>query len=230
MMKARPLRMAAIYQTLADVSKRLEDLFSAAAWRDRARRWSERAQGVDFSGVVRAEEAGLDPNRAQAYVSSGTKWLRRLFKDLSITPDDRILDVGCGKGGAMKVMLGFPFARVDGIEASERIAEVARANFAKLRIPAHRYAVITADATTFTALDDYNYVYLYNPFSCDVMAAFIANLAVSLARTPRPFTLIYDNPVCHDTIIASGAFRPLPSSHRDETGNPINMYAGPAGA
>lgn len=124
----------------------------------------------------------------------------------------------------MNIMLEFPFARVDGVELAESTAEVARSNFRKLRVPADRWRIFTADAAEFSALDDYNYVYFYNPFASEVMEMFIAQLAASVRRTPRVVTLIYDHPVCHQAIVASGAFRQLPSNYRDETGNPISLY------
>ena len=199
-------------------------LFSPGVWADRLQRWRERIAGVDFSGVVYPSEAGLDPALAQAHVGSGDKRLRAVLRDLRISAADRIIDIGCGKGSAMKIMLEFPFARVDGIEASESIAAVARANFSKLRTPPERYRVISADAAQFTSVDDYNYIYFYNPFACEVMAAFMKNLVESLERAPRRLTVVYDNPVCDETILATGIFRKLDPDYRDRVGNPIRIY------
>jgi SAM-dependent methyltransferase len=199
-------------------------LFSPRVWADRLQRWRERIAGVDFSGVVYPSEAGLDPALAQAHVGSGDKRLRAVLRDLDISAADRIIDIGCGKGSAMNVMLEFPFARVDGIEASESIAAVARANFAKLRIAPERCHVMLADAMQFTSVDDYNYIYFYNPFACEVMAAFMKNVVKSVERTPRRLTVVYDNPVCHESILTTGIFRKLDRNYRDRVGNPIRIY------
>jgi len=168
---------------------------------------------------------GLDPQRARAHVASGDKWLRRALKDLPITAADRMIDVGCGKGSAMKVMLEFPFSRVDGIELGEPIAAIARSNFRTLEVPPERYAVITADAAEFTDLDQYTYVYFYNPFTAAVMSSFMANLKASVERSPRRVTIVYDNPLCHDAVVAGGVFRKLPRDYPDATGNRIYVYS-----
>ena len=202
----------------------IRTLFSPTVWKDRFQRWSERARGVDFSLVVLPEEVGLDPKRSVSHVASGNKWLRRALADLPITPADRIIDVGCGKASAMKVMLDFPFARVDGVEAADAIAQVARANFRKLGIAPERYRIVTADATEFTALDEYSYVYMYNPFSCEVMASFMSNLAASVERAPRRVTILYDNPLCHDTIVGGGVFKKTDRDYPDAWGNRIYVY------
>jgi cyclopropane fatty-acyl-phospholipid synthase-like methyltransferase len=50
------------------------------------------------------------------------------LNDLNITANDSIIDIGCGKGSAMLSMLGFPFARVDGVELSQQIGSIAIRN------------------------------------------------------------------------------------------------------
>jgi hypothetical protein len=57
------------------------------------------------------------------------------------------------------------------------------------------------DAGDFFELDSYDVVYMYNPFPAKVISAVVSNLANSLARAPRPLTVIYLNPTCHDSIV-----------------------------
>jgi SAM-dependent methyltransferase len=206
----------------------IERLVSARHWQGRFQRWREKMAGVDFSTVVFPEEIGLDPQRAQLVAPSGNRWLRAVFDEMGICAADAVLDVGCGKGSAMRLMLEFPFFRVDGIEASERIAEIARANFDKLGVSRARVRVMTADAAAFTALDRYNFIYFYNPFSCEVMSSFMANLRESWRRAPRLLTIVYDNPVCHDTVVEGAVFRKADRDYPDETGNRIYVYSTPA--
>jgi cyclopropane fatty-acyl-phospholipid synthase-like methyltransferase len=42
--------------------------------------------------------------------------------DLKINSNDRILDIGCAKGSAIRCMLKFPFAAVDGVEISKELS------------------------------------------------------------------------------------------------------------
>jgi hypothetical protein len=107
----------------------------------------------------------------------------------------------------MKTMLKFPFARVDGIELSESIAELARSNFRSLRVAQRKLRVMTSDATAFNEpLDEYTHIYMYNPFHAPVMKVVAENLRRSLERRPRELTVIYRNPVCHAELVQTGAF------------------------
>jgi SAM-dependent methyltransferase len=212
--------------TLRDMPK----LFTRRALRDHAVGLQDRLRGLDFVRMVWPEEVGLDPNDANPSTPSGDRWLRDVFRDLRIRPQDSIIDIGCGKGSAMRVMLRFPFGRVDGIELSEQIAAIARSNFRRLRVPAERCRIHTANAAEFGDLDGYTYVYLSNPFSCSVMRRFVANVSASLARSPRPLSIIYDNPVCQDAVIATGQFSRV-AQYPDAWGNAIAVFANrPAGS
>lgn len=202
----------------------IDRFISVRHWHGRIQRWCERLAGVDFSTVVSPEQAGLDPRHAEIVAPSGNRWLRAVFDDLGVTSADAVLDVGCGKGSAMRLMLNYPFRRVDGVEASGQIAAIARANFATLKVSLDRYEVMTGDAAAFTALDEYNHIYFYNPFSCEVMASFMTHLRESLRRLPRPFTIVYDNPVCHDQVVEGGVFCKVDRDYPDETGNRIYVY------
>jgi protein-L-isoaspartate O-methyltransferase len=107
----------------------------------------ETIQGVDFATVVEPEEVGLDSKYVKRSSPSGKKYLVRLLKDLHVSDQDTILDIGCGKGSAMLAMLKFPFARVDGIELSKEISEIAIRNFTNLK--KERWHVFNGDAITF---------------------------------------------------------------------------------
>lgn len=183
----------------------------------------EKLRGVDFSTEVHVDELGLDPNLSVGYHPSGDKYLRQLLKGLVISNQDRILDIGCGKGSAILVMLKFPFAQVDGVEISEDLAKIARRNFKLLGVPAGRIHIVRMNAAKFTQLDAYNFIYLYNPFRRPVFRNVLSNLTNSLKRKPRKMTLIYNNPAYHDDVLNSGFFE-LASKHPDKWGNKIFVY------
>lgn len=173
-------------------------------------------RGIDLNGVT-AEELGLDPNRSVFYADSGPD-LEQVLGTFEISPSDIALDMGCGKGGAM-ITLAKHFSRVDGVEISPQLAEIARKNLA--RAHAQNSEVYCADATEFTDFDRYTVVYMFNPFSAPVVAQALANLRESLRRKPRALRLIYRNPVCDEVVTAAG-FRRV-ATHNIGT-QPIYIY------
>lgn len=167
--------------------------WAPSSWEHHLYGQAEADPALDFDGAVLPEDAGLDPRRAVRSTPSSHRHLRALLDAVPVRATDAILDVGCGKGSAMRVMLDYPFARVDGVELGASIAETARRNFARLEVPYTRCQVHTADAADFDALDGYTHAYLYNPFSIEVLRGFLSQLDASLQRAPRVFHLLYAN-------------------------------------
>ena len=194
-------------------------------WNDRILRWRDRFERVDFSTIAMPEELGLDPRESNHSSPSDNRPLRRVLRDLPINAGDRIIDIGCGKGSAMRLMLRFPFAAVHGLEISPQLAAIARQNFSRLRLPESRWQVFTGSAGNFHSLDTYNYVYLYNPFGPSTMQRFLHALAESLERLPRPLTLIYANPVWKEQVKGLGVLQLQRDHYRDTWGDPIFVYS-----
>ena len=91
-----------------------------------------------------------------------------------MTSSDNILNVGCGKGGAILRMKKFKFSNVDGIEVAKQNAEVARNNFDKLRV--NNFRIFNIDAIEFNGYSDHNYFYMYSPFLGIVMKLVITRI------------------------------------------------------
>ena len=179
----------------------------------------EQSRDLDFSKVVPSTDLGYDGALVIQCSPSGNKYLTSLLKDLFLTSSDNVLDIGCGKGSAILRMAKFKFNNVDGIEIAKQNAEVARANFEKLRVDNVR--IFNIDATLFNGYDNYNYFYMYNPFPEVVMQLVISRLLSQISEGKK-ITIIYNNPVCHKTIIGAG-FRLL-KVYPDQWGNGINVY------
>ena len=178
----------------------------------------DRCRGLDFLSRVEPAEAGLDPARAFRSTPSGDRYLRNVLSQLEIRSGDRILDVGCGKGSAMRCMLRFPFARVDGIELAPALAAIAERNFA--RLGRRRARVFAMDACSFTGYGDYRFIYFYNPFPPAVMEPVARSIANSMISET---VLIYNNPTCHDQVAGAGFH--LIHTFPDRWGNGTAIYA-----
>jgi SAM-dependent methyltransferase len=172
------------------------------AWKHLPYQLRMKAQGIDLRWTS-LEETGLSEERCYRYSDSGGPNLEELLDRLTISPlSDSVLDIGCGKGGALISFAKYPFARVDGVEISPALSRIAQANMKKLGI---RHAnVFCCDAAIFTELDAYSFFYLYNPFPRDVTAAVLHNMEASLRRRLRQVTLIYKNPVFHELVLGAG--------------------------
>ncbi|MBF0126894.1 MAG: hypothetical protein HQM02_06745 [Magnetococcales bacterium] len=173
-------------------------------------------KGLDFCLRVRPEAVGLDPEKVYCSSPSGNEYLYFLLQDIGITCNDRIMDIGCGKGSAMRTMLSFPFARIGGIEISGSIGETAKRNFERLK--ADRVEVYIGDAVRFEGYGGYNMYYLYNPFSMDTLEQVLERIRNSTSEDQEKI-IIYNNPVFGEKVIEAG-FGKL-KEYPDEWGNGI---------
>ena len=182
----------------------------------------EKTRGIDFSAVIKPEEVGLDPSNVERSQPSGNKYLKRLLKDINVRDNDSIIDIGSGKGSAMRIMLKFPFEKVDGIELSKHIAEIAKRNLKKLN--ADRSKVFNCDATIFQYYNKYNMFYFFNPFPAKVMYNVISKINQAIQGLDREILIIYNNPVCHDIILSQGTFYKV-KEYPDEWDKQIYIYS-----
>lgn len=125
---------------------------------------------------------------------------------LEIKKTARIVELGCGKGAAMITLAKFPFARITEVKISQALIETAQTNLALVISGRRRHDIELCryDATDLRDLDDFNFVYFFNPFKAPVMRAVIENLGASLTRNPRRCTIIYWFPTCHDVLVSGG--------------------------
>jgi predicted RNA methylase len=177
----------------------------------RYRLWNK-WKGVDVAFASTAD-LGLPP--PHFHYSSGGPVLARVFRTIDIPPGSVALDLGSGKGGAALTLSRAGFAEVIGVELSGTLVEVARRNAERLGRPNVRF--FQGDAAAFQDYDRVTHIFMYNPFPCEVMTHVMTNLHASLDRAPRPMTIVYRKPLCHEVIMASGLFEAGPERrHRPD--------------
>jgi SAM-dependent methyltransferase len=179
--------------------------------------------GIDISSVP-LSRLGLDHSRAHNHANSGGPDLELVLRELGIGPEHSILDLGCGKGGALLTMARFPFRRIAGLDLSSEMISIARANMGRLDGVSERVELIEGDAARFADYDDFTHVYMYNPFPREVMRCALDMMEASLVRRPRTLTIIYKNPRFHDEIVRSGVF--VETRRFDHSGHPFVVYVG----
>jgi SAM-dependent methyltransferase len=163
--------------------------------------------GLDTS-KTQLEPDHFHPDRV-TYQPSGWRYLRRGLRGLDVGPSDVFVDFGAGKGRVLCQAARYPFARVIGVEISDRLADVARANVDRNR---HRFTcqaveVVTADAVDYQIPDDLTVAYFYHPFAGRTFETVIDRLVESIERKPRRVTIVYACPGLERYILASGHFR-----------------------
>jgi SAM-dependent methyltransferase len=124
---------------------------------------------------------------------------RSLIGGLDIAHSDySFIDLGAGKGRVLLIASHFRFRRVVGIELSEKLAQIARANVAVYRSAEQRCRnidVVVGDAGEIDFPAGPMVIYLYNAFDAVVLGQVSTRLAASLARSPRDVLLLYVNPI-----------------------------------
>ncbi len=153
----------------------------------------ERSLGVDTKpdGRWRQELPSVD---CHGYLPLPYDSIQKAIERAAINPEhDVFLDYGSGKGRAVITAATYPFRRVIGIDVSESLNEIARANLRSARPKLHSRTVqvITADARDYRLPDDATVLYFYNPFRDEVMQAVQREIRRSLDAVPRNIKILY---------------------------------------
>ncbi len=166
----------------------------------------DRTHHTDFGGYIPSDVLKNHSVGGNGYEPSYP--IPNLIRELCIGENDSLIDLGCGKGYAMYGFADLPFSRIDGLEYDHRLADIARANFARLFPGSDRFHVVEGDAALFSDYNRYTFVYLYNPFKEQVVAQVCDALVESLRRAPRRLTIVYQAPF-HWNVLKSHGFVPV---------------------
>jgi 23S rRNA G2445 N2-methylase RlmL len=87
-----------------------------------------------------------------------------------------------------------PWRKIIGLEISPQLLEKARRNLERMRGRRCRDVQwVNADAAKYELDDDVTTIFLFNPFSGDVLRAVLDNIQESLRRRRRKVTVLYKN-------------------------------------
>lgn len=153
--------------------------------------------GLDF-GIIESREHNIF-----ACQDSGPI-VETILSFIDIHPTDTILDIGSGKGGTVIAFSKHQFKHVGGIEIYKNIYEISKKNISKTS--SKNITVYLGDARFFDKYDDYNFFYVFNPFSEIIMKGVLDKIRESYTNRKRRIVLIYLNPVYHNIVSKSGIF------------------------
>ncbi len=179
--------------------------------------FKDKLSGYDFLSTISPKEIGLDPDKFSRCSPSASKYLFKLLDTLSITNKDTILDIGCGKGSVLNLLINYEFRKISGIEISRELSEICSKNMIKKKDI--RIKVINKDARKFDSYDEYNYFYMYNPCSAEILTPIIRKIKESASNNK---TIIYNFPK-YEEVLIKNEFKYI-STFDDEWGNGIKIF------
>lgn len=189
--------------------------------------WLEAEYGVDFVKTIAKETFDYDYRFATNSGASRQMGLvdvichieERLFLDIR---DKKVLDIGCGKGGAMELFSQSEFAKVDGIEYSKSISEIARKN---MKLLGNDSNVLNLSATEYDRYEDYDILYMYDPFRGEVFREVLKKLEQAAIKRNKPTLLVYANPYHHKDIVEGGVFSLVSIVDTDFFHRDVHIYS-----
>jgi Histone methylation protein DOT1 len=166
----------------------------------------ERRSGTRTGGEVSMEELGLADYNRQYYKPSHWLALRRALPRRDLGSNDVFIDFGSGMGRVVLQAGRYPLKRVIGVELSEELNAIARANLKRdrERLACRDVELVTSDALEYEIPDDVTIAYFYNPFRGDIFSTVIDRLIATVDRNPRRLRIIYLNPTEHDVLMGTG--------------------------
>lgn len=164
--------------------------------------WLERGRADPTAGKHELADLAIDSaNRDSGVHYLATPW--RVLDWVQATlpankADWTFLDLGCGKGRALRSALDHGYGKVLGVEFAADLAATARA-FVAAHPHARQATVHHGDAAEFPLPGGPLVVFLFNPFGPPVINAVAERIAACHAAAPRPIVVAYLNPV-HDEV------------------------------
>ena len=152
-------------------------------------------KGLDFTGRIENTD-----KRLRGY--EGCYPIHPILKNLNITISDSVIDIGCGKGMFLYYASKYKFKRIDGIEYSLKLTDIAKRN--ALIISDKRIHIYNQDAREYSDYDRYNYFFINNPFSAEIMEEVVVKLKESYLSNNRKMTVIYQFPFNQELFVKYG--------------------------
>lgn len=153
--------------------------------------------GISSDGEILMDEFGITDGTCHHYLATGYRRFRQLMRLITIRAgEDVFLDFGSGMGRAIVLAATFPFRKVIGVELVRELHSVAEENVrrARPRLRCRDIELYNTDARKFRIPPEVTVIYLWNPFSGDVLAEVIRNIRGSVLESPRTVTILHLSP------------------------------------
>ena len=161
--------------------------------------FKEKIRGLDFTmrDLHLIKETG---GVFHGYSKTDEAHARMIFDTLGIDLNQKLLDVGCGKGAFLREAARQPFGKIAGIEIDKNLVRIAKKNFKILGLD-KKVQIINSDALEFNHYDAFNIFYFFNPFDKEVMEQVADRIENSHMNQ---YYMILHNPTCAEVVETHG--------------------------
>jgi hypothetical protein len=178
-----------------DWNNRVDTTSATVGWRDR---------------LLGAFHSTYQPTEASLF----HEMLERLKIDFS---KFTFIDLGSGKGRVLLIASSYPFRRIIGVELLPKLHRIAVKNVKAYKSSLQQcFALecVLGDALDFVFPAEPTVLYLFNPLLESGMEDLAAHLAASLRHCPRPFFVLYHNPVLEHVLVRDGSLKKIGGTHQ----------------
>jgi SAM-dependent methyltransferase len=176
-------------------------MFAAGLLRQMQSLWWETYLGVETRGYVPSIVSG-----GVNYSPLPYNVISRMLDRLKLSPDDTLVDLGCGKGRVLCLACRRRLQRVVGIEINHDLIEIARRNIDRIRHKKSSVELVELLAQRW-GYADATVIFMYNPFDEKTMAQVFAKLNDSYRKRPRRIKVAYARCVCEQPLQRLGWLR-----------------------
>ena len=125
-----------------------------------------------------------------------------MFDEISMEPEDTLVDFGCGLGRVLFYCNSRHYCRTVGIENNARVYDRLLTNAAsyqsKFLDQEERMQFLNVEAEAYEIGDEDNYFYFFNPFSSATFKKVLDNIIASVRRQPRDIELLIEKIVVNE--------------------------------
>lgn len=125
----------------------------------------EKLRGVDYE-MIYQEDCGAE--HCGDYTMSPRKVLERLFNDVNDIENKGFIDIGCGKGYAVKMAYRAGFCKVGGVEYNKYLYDICISNLNIDKVPSD--LVYCGMAQEYEGYEQFDVFYFNNPFQADILS------------------------------------------------------------
>ena len=160
----------------------------------------EKKYGIDTSSPVELSNLTIrngDISHSSRYEAVNYFILESLLSKLrSISGETSFSDLGCGKGRAMVVAAHYGFTKIRGVDFAEEVCSIADQHMQKASrlFPQIQYEVYCQNVLDYIIQPDESVFFLFNPFSEEIISAFLEKVNRSTEEFPRTVYFLYASP------------------------------------